>query len=273
MKKAWTEEEFSGFQGEFYEYAALPSGASIMPKPVQKPHPPILLPLDSQQSFVPMGRMGYRIAIGGGSSHNERGDAVLKGRRQELPPGVDRRGPPWRFEGGDPHIHLRGRDASAGQTHLGSRRQGAHGTSSGPRTHHAPGRFRARCQPVWNTGGGGGADSRVARRLRRRRNHVHDARTPALARRRTAEYSTHGRQGTPQGQVRPTGFGCDVRDHHEDMAASSFAVCARAWAHCAAKHGAVRPSGRVTGSATDRTSREGSRACRRCGGAACGRII
>ena len=57
-----------------------------MPKPVQKPHPPILLPLDSQQSFVPMGRMGYRIAIGGGSSHNERGDAVLKGRRQELPP-------------------------------------------------------------------------------------------------------------------------------------------------------------------------------------------
>ena len=78
MKKAWTEEESSGFQGEFYEYAALPSGASIMPKPVQKPHPPILLPLDSQQSFVPMGRMGYRIAIGGGSSHNERGDAVLK---------------------------------------------------------------------------------------------------------------------------------------------------------------------------------------------------
>ena len=92
MKKAWTEEEFSGFQGEFYEYPAFPSGASIMPKPVQKPH----LPLDSQQSFVPMGRMGYRIAIGGGSSHNERGDAVLKGRRQELPPGVDRRGPPWR---------------------------------------------------------------------------------------------------------------------------------------------------------------------------------
>ena len=28
--------------------------------------------------FPPMGRMGYRIAIGGGSSHNERGDAVLK---------------------------------------------------------------------------------------------------------------------------------------------------------------------------------------------------
>ena len=78
MKKAWTEDEFSGFQGEFYDYPALPAGASILPKPVQKPHPPILLPLDSQQSFAPMGAMGYRIAIGGGSSHNERGDAVLK---------------------------------------------------------------------------------------------------------------------------------------------------------------------------------------------------
>lgn len=78
MKQAWTEEHFSGFRGEFYEYPALPSGSGVMPKPVQKPHPPILLPLDSQQSFGPMGRMGYRIAIGGGSSHNERGDAVLR---------------------------------------------------------------------------------------------------------------------------------------------------------------------------------------------------
>ena len=78
MKQAWTEDEFSGFQGEFYDYPALPEGSEVLPKPVQKPHPPILLPLDSQQSFVPMGRGGYRIAIGGGSSHNERGDAVLK---------------------------------------------------------------------------------------------------------------------------------------------------------------------------------------------------
>ncbi|MYA18176.1 MAG: LLM class flavin-dependent oxidoreductase [Gammaproteobacteria bacterium] len=78
MKQAWSEEHFSGFQGEFYEYPALPAGSGVMPKPVQKPYPPILLPLDSQQSFGPMGRMGYRIAIGGGSSHNERGDAVLR---------------------------------------------------------------------------------------------------------------------------------------------------------------------------------------------------
>jgi len=78
MQKAWTEERFSGFQGEFYDYPALPEGSEVLPKPVQKPHPPILLPLDSQQSFAAMGRRGYRIAIGGGSSHNERGDAVLR---------------------------------------------------------------------------------------------------------------------------------------------------------------------------------------------------
>ena len=78
MKQAWTEDRFSGFHGEFYDYPALPAGAGILPKPVQKPYPPVLLPLDSQQSFAPMGSMGYRIAIGGGSSHNQRGDAVLR---------------------------------------------------------------------------------------------------------------------------------------------------------------------------------------------------
>ena len=78
MKKVCTEEEFSGFQGKYYNYPPLPSGARVMPKPVQKPHPPILSTVDSQQSFVPMGKMGYRIAIGGGTSHNQRGDSVLK---------------------------------------------------------------------------------------------------------------------------------------------------------------------------------------------------
>ena len=49
-----------------------------IPKPVQKPLP-MLLPVDSQESFVPMGEQGYRIAIGAGSSpHNLRGSAVLR---------------------------------------------------------------------------------------------------------------------------------------------------------------------------------------------------
>ena len=78
MKQAWTEDEFSGYHGEFYDYPRLDPAGRVSPKPVQKPYPQIVLPLDSQQSFVPMGRNGYWIAIGGGSSHNERGDAVLK---------------------------------------------------------------------------------------------------------------------------------------------------------------------------------------------------
>ena len=103
MKKVWTEEEFSGFQGEYYNFPPLPSGSRIMPRPVQKPHPPILLPIDSQQSFVPMGKMGYRIAIGGGTDiHNERGNSVLK-------EDVERYRQAWRDAGhpGDPAVSIR----------------------------------------------------------------------------------------------------------------------------------------------------------------------
>ena len=79
IRQVLTEDVFSGFKGEFYNYPSLPDdGSNFLPKCIQKPHPPILLPLDSQQGFVPMGRLGYRIAIGGGSLHNVRGDEVLK---------------------------------------------------------------------------------------------------------------------------------------------------------------------------------------------------
>ena len=103
MKKIWTEEEFSGFQGEYYNYPPLPSGARVGPRPVQKPHPPILLPIDSQQSFEPMGKMGYRIAIGGGNDlHNQRGDSVLK-------EDVEKYRQAWRDAGhpGNPAVSIR----------------------------------------------------------------------------------------------------------------------------------------------------------------------
>ncbi len=70
LRQALTEDQFSGFAGEFYNYPALPADSRFLPKCVQKPHPPILLPLDSQQGFEPMGKLGYRIAIGGGGMHN-----------------------------------------------------------------------------------------------------------------------------------------------------------------------------------------------------------
>ena len=79
MKQLWTEDHFSGFEGKYYSYPAFYESYLAIPKPYQKPYPPMLLPVDSQESFVPMGEQGYRIAIGAGSSpHNPRGSAVLK---------------------------------------------------------------------------------------------------------------------------------------------------------------------------------------------------
>ena len=79
MKQLWTEEHFSGFEGKYYNYPPFYEPYLAIPKPYQKPYPPMLLPVDSQESFVPMGTMGYRIAIGAGSSpHNLRGSAVLR---------------------------------------------------------------------------------------------------------------------------------------------------------------------------------------------------
>ena len=79
MKQLWTEEHFSGFEGKYYNYPAFYESYMAIPKPYQKPYPPMLLPVDSQESFVPMGTRGYKIAIGGGSSpHNLRGSAVLR---------------------------------------------------------------------------------------------------------------------------------------------------------------------------------------------------
>ncbi len=79
MKQLWTEDHFSGFEGKYYNYPAFYENYLSIPKPYQKPYPEMLLPVDSQESFVPMGTMGYKIAIGAGSStHNIRGTAILR---------------------------------------------------------------------------------------------------------------------------------------------------------------------------------------------------
>ena len=79
LKQVWTEAHFSGFEGKYYNYPAFYEPYLSIPKPYQKPYPPMLLPVDSQESFVPMGTLGYKIAIGAGSStHNIRGSAILR---------------------------------------------------------------------------------------------------------------------------------------------------------------------------------------------------
>ena len=46
IKKAWTEPEPFGWEGEYYQYRAV----SIWPKPAQKPHPEILMSASSDAS-------------------------------------------------------------------------------------------------------------------------------------------------------------------------------------------------------------------------------
>ena len=76
LKQLWSEEHFSGFEGKYYNYPAFYEPSLAIPKPYQKPYPPMLLPVDSSESF---GTLGYRIAVGAGSSpHNLQGTAVQR---------------------------------------------------------------------------------------------------------------------------------------------------------------------------------------------------
>src|SRR3989441_9503859 len=43
MKQLWTEEHFSGFKGQYYNYPAFYEPYLAIPKPYQKPYPPMLL--------------------------------------------------------------------------------------------------------------------------------------------------------------------------------------------------------------------------------------
>lgn len=78
IKQLWTEDKFSGFEGKYFNYPPFPEGMGLTPKPYQKPCPPILCSVDSQETFVPMGTLGYRISIGLGTAHNPRGESAVK---------------------------------------------------------------------------------------------------------------------------------------------------------------------------------------------------
>lgn len=56
MLKAWTQESFS-YQGRYYQTQEL----SVVPKPLQKPHPPIRLAANSPDTFTIAGRLGTPI--------------------------------------------------------------------------------------------------------------------------------------------------------------------------------------------------------------------
>jgi len=59
LQKAWTEESFS-YSGTFFKY----ENVSVIPKPFQKPHPPIRMAANSANSFPSAAIMGLPIFVG-----------------------------------------------------------------------------------------------------------------------------------------------------------------------------------------------------------------
>ena len=57
--KAWTEERFS-YEGQYYSCTDL----CVLPKPYQKPSPPIRVAATTQETFPQVGQMGYPIFVG-----------------------------------------------------------------------------------------------------------------------------------------------------------------------------------------------------------------
>jgi alkanesulfonate monooxygenase SsuD/methylene tetrahydromethanopterin reductase-like flavin-dependent oxidoreductase (luciferase family) len=92
IMKAWTEERFS-YHGQFYNY----DNVCVIPKPLQKPHPPIRNAASSAGSFPFSGQMGFPIFIG------------LRGVLDSAKERVDSYKDAWRQAGhtGDPNICIR----------------------------------------------------------------------------------------------------------------------------------------------------------------------
>jgi alkanesulfonate monooxygenase SsuD/methylene tetrahydromethanopterin reductase-like flavin-dependent oxidoreductase (luciferase family) len=58
MRRAWADGSFS-FDGEYYRF----HNVNVVPKPFQKPHPPIRIACESRVSFSTMGQLGFPILI------------------------------------------------------------------------------------------------------------------------------------------------------------------------------------------------------------------
>ena len=58
IKKAWVDEKLS-YEGEFYSFHEV----TVVPKPYQKPHPPIRVAVYSPETFEQMGSWGYPIFV------------------------------------------------------------------------------------------------------------------------------------------------------------------------------------------------------------------
>lgn len=76
MKLAWTQERFS-YQGQYYHF----QDVCLIPKPYQKPYPPLRYAASTRETFPAMGQLGMPIFAGlGGASVREVSEAVSQYR-------------------------------------------------------------------------------------------------------------------------------------------------------------------------------------------------
>jgi hypothetical protein len=59
IRKAWTEDTFS-YEGEFYRF----QNATVVPRPYQRPYPPIRMAANTPETFSVVGRLGLGIFVG-----------------------------------------------------------------------------------------------------------------------------------------------------------------------------------------------------------------
>ena len=64
MRKAWTQDDFT-HAGPHYR---VPTPVTVLPRPVQRPHPPIWIAAQSQASLEWAAQQGHRVLVTGGSS-------------------------------------------------------------------------------------------------------------------------------------------------------------------------------------------------------------
>ena len=58
LRKAWTEDRFS-HDGRYYQFRDV----CVIPKPYQKPHPPLRVAATTQETYPLMGRLGHRLFV------------------------------------------------------------------------------------------------------------------------------------------------------------------------------------------------------------------
>ena len=72
MRRAWTEDRFS-YQGNYYSF----QDVCLIPKPYQKPHPPLRYAASSRETFATMGTQGMPIFVGlGGAAVSDLEEAI-----------------------------------------------------------------------------------------------------------------------------------------------------------------------------------------------------